>query len=75
MLPPSFVQVPFFTLPPEANGVGWEDGSKAAQAVFVEGFGKEFDVEAGDAEVGFRWTPAVRYICVFRVYSVEWSVP
>ena len=45
-------QVPFFTLPPEDDAGGGVEGAKAAEAVFVEGFGKDFDVEAGDAEVG-----------------------
>lgn len=47
-------QVPFFTLPPEDDDSRREGlaGAKAAEAVFVEGFDKEFDVEAGDAEVG-----------------------
>lgn len=44
--------MPFFTLPPEDDDGGGEEGAKAAEAKFVEGFGKEFDVEAGDAEVG-----------------------
>ncbi|CAN0321654.1 unnamed protein product [Pylaiella littoralis] len=44
-------RVPFFTLPPEEDNGGGAEGAKAAEAVFVEGFGKEFDVEAGDAEV------------------------
>lgn len=43
--------MPFFTLPPEEDNGGGAEGAKAAEAVFVEGFGKEFDVEAGDAEV------------------------
>lgn len=47
-------QVPFFTLPPEDDGGGGAEGAKAAEATFVEGFGKEFDVEAGDAQVGFE---------------------
>lgn len=51
---PASLQVPFFTLPPDdgdESGGGLE-GAKKAEAMFVEGFGKEFDVEAGDAEVG-----------------------
>lgn len=44
-------QVPFYTLPPEDEGAGGAKGAKAAEAMFVEGFGKEFDVEKGDAEV------------------------
>eukprot|EP00903_Cladosiphon_okamuranus_P013622 g12686.t1 len=44
-------RVPFFTLPPEDESGGGAAGAKAAEAMFVEGFGKEFDVEAGDAEV------------------------
>ncbi|CAM9717485.1 unnamed protein product [Ectocarpus fasciculatus] len=44
-------RVPFFTLPPEDDNGGGAAGAKAAEAMFVEGFGKEFDVEAGDAEV------------------------
>ncbi|CAN0013934.1 unnamed protein product, partial [Hapterophycus canaliculatus] len=39
-------RVPFFTQPPEEDGGGGAEGAKAAEAVFVEGFGKEFDVEA-----------------------------
>ena len=44
--------MPFFTLPPEDETAGGAEGAKAAEAMFVEGFGKDFDVEAGDAEVG-----------------------
>ncbi|CAM9533048.1 unnamed protein product, partial [Scytosiphon promiscuus] len=44
-------RVPFFTQPPDEDDGGGVEGAKAAEAVFVEGFGKEFDVEAGDAEV------------------------
>ena len=53
---PPFVQVPFFTVPPESaeGDGGGAEGAKAAEAVFVEGFGKNFDVEAGDAEVSCK---------------------
>ena len=44
--------MPFFTLPPEDTAGGGAEGAKAAEAMFVEGFGKDFDVAAGDAEVG-----------------------
>ncbi|CAB1104014.1 unnamed protein product [Ectocarpus sp. CCAP 1310/34] len=44
-------RVPFFTVPPEDGNGGGAAGAKAAEAMFVEGFGREFDVEAGDAEV------------------------
>ena len=44
-------QVPFFTTPPENDHGGGAEGAKTAEAVFVQGFGKGFDVEAGDVEV------------------------
>lgn len=50
-------KVPFYTLPPEdveGAGGGGIEGAKAAEAMFVEGFGREFDVEKEDAEVGTR---------------------
>ncbi len=46
-------KVPFFTMPPEDGDGGGAEGAKAAEAMFVKGFGKEFDVDAVDAEVGF----------------------
>lgn len=51
-------KVPFFTTPPEDGDGGGAEGAKAAEAVFVEGFGREFDVAAGDAEVcpGYLFT-------------------
>lgn len=47
-------RVPFYTLPPEDKGAlsgGGAAGAKAAEAMFVEGFGEDFDVDKGDAEV------------------------
>lgn len=45
--------MPFYTLPPEdpAGGGGGVEGAKAAEAVLLDGFSKEFDVEAEDAQV------------------------
>ncbi len=40
-------------MPPEDGDGGGAEGAKAAEAVFVKGFGKEFDVDAVDAEVGW----------------------
>ncbi|CAM9323494.1 unnamed protein product [Choristocarpus tenellus] len=46
-------KVPFYTLPPEEEDAGGAAATAVAEAMFVEGFGKEFDAEAeeGDAKV------------------------